>query len=209
VLQLGQYGVHFVPPPPDVELLKPRAEDPATLARILARTAFPGLVLLDTKSDLEALTRNALRAADLAILPVADRASLEEAGKAMELLARRRGARAPASCRRWSTAAPGWTTPGATSERLMAAIDARGWPRFETYLSRSPRVEALNSASSNPGSILHHARGTQVYTPSSGARRRGGSADRSRAWRDGVAGARLDAGAPPEPETSCCAVCAR
>ena len=35
--------------------------------------------------------------------------------------------------------------------------------RFETYLSRSPRVEALNSASANPGSILHHARGTQVH----------------------------------------------
>ena len=48
-------------------------------------------------------------------------------------------------------------------ERLVAAIDERGWHRFGCYLSRSPRVEALNSATQNPGSILHHARGTQVY----------------------------------------------
>src|SRR5262249_60478606 len=48
-------------------------------------------------------------------------------------------------------------------ERLSDAVDERGWHRFRTYLSRSPRVEALNSATANPGSILHHARGTQVY----------------------------------------------
>jgi hypothetical protein len=48
-------------------------------------------------------------------------------------------------------------------DRLVAAIDAAGWPRFENYLSRSPRVEALLSASEAPGSILHHARGTQVH----------------------------------------------
>ena len=45
----------------------------------------------------------------------------------------------------------------------MSAIDERGWHRFGSYLSRSPRVEALNSATANPGSILHHARGTQVH----------------------------------------------
>ena len=28
VVQLGQYGVHFVPSPPDTQLLKGRAEDP-------------------------------------------------------------------------------------------------------------------------------------------------------------------------------------
>jgi hypothetical protein len=48
-------------------------------------------------------------------------------------------------------------------DRLIDAIDERDWPRFETYLSRSPRVEALLSASEAPGSILHGARGTQVH----------------------------------------------
>ncbi len=47
-------------------------------------------------------------------------------------------------------------------ERLVAAVDARGWPRFTAYLSRSPRVEALNSGSSRPRSILHEGKGTLV-----------------------------------------------
>lgn len=165
VIQLGQYGVQFVPPPPDVELLKARAEDPATLARLLGRLDFPGVVLIDTKSDLEALTRNALAAADLAILPVADWASLEEAGKVIDLLASGRLGRARARIlltlvdRRTRVDEAGRDL----YERLVAAIDARGWGRFQTWLSRSPRVEALNSARANPGSILHHARGTQVH----------------------------------------------
>src|SRR5262245_65862235 len=88
VLELGQYGIHFVPPPPDTGPLKARAQDPRTLARILAATDFTGVWLLDTKSDLEELTQNALFASDLVILPVADHASLEEAGKALDKMAR-------------------------------------------------------------------------------------------------------------------------
>lgn len=164
VIRVGQYGIHFVPPPPDTAPLKARAEDPGTLRRILARTAFDGLVLLDTKSDLEALTRNALAAADLAILPVADRASLEEAGKVFALL------------ERWNAGARGRVLftlvdrrtrvdreGRALLDRLRETVDARGWPRFETMIARSPRLEALNSGSGIPGSILHHSRGTPVH----------------------------------------------
>jgi cellulose biosynthesis protein BcsQ len=87
-IQLGQYGVHFVPSPPDVLLLKARAEDPGILRRMLAATEWDGLVVLDTKSDLEALTRNACHAADRILVPVCDWSSLEEAGKSFELLQR-------------------------------------------------------------------------------------------------------------------------
>src|SRR5688572_24592970 len=88
VLELGQYGIQFVPPPPDTGPLKSRAQDPRTLARILAATEFGGVWVLDTKSDLEELTQNALYAADLVILPVADQASFEEAEKAFVLMER-------------------------------------------------------------------------------------------------------------------------
>jgi cellulose biosynthesis protein BcsQ len=164
VVQTGQYGVQFVPPPPDVELLKARCSDPALL-RMLDLLEFPGIAILDTKSDLEALTRSALHAADLAILPVSDWASLEEAEKVLALLERTplgddRG-------RILLTLVDRRTRIDDSGrdlyERLVAAIDERGWHRFGCYLSRSPRVEALNSATQNPGSILHHARGTQVY----------------------------------------------
>jgi cellulose biosynthesis protein BcsQ len=165
VIQLGQYGIHFVPPPPDTGPLKSRAGDPHALRRILEQTDFEGVVILDTKSDLEALTQNALHAADLIILPVADWGSLEEAAKVFQLLER---AHLPRAKRRiLLTLVDRRTRVDAEGsnlyDRLVAAIDARDWPRFENCLSRSPRVEALLSASEAPGSILHHARGTQVH----------------------------------------------
>ncbi len=48
-------------------------------------------------------------------------------------------------------------------QALLAEVRSRRWPYYKTYLSRSPRVESLNSATSKPLSILHHARGTAVH----------------------------------------------
>ncbi len=163
--QLGQYGVHFVPGLADVEALKVRAAEPFTVSGILAATRWQGVVLLDTKSDLEALTRGALAAADLAILPVADQSSLDEAEKAFHLLGQHGGRRERGRVlltlvdRRTKLDAEGRDL----YERLVAAIDAKGWPRFETFLSRSPRVEALNSGTTRPRAILHEAKGTAVH----------------------------------------------
>jgi cellulose biosynthesis protein BcsQ len=164
LVHMGQYGVHFVPSAPDTALLKARAEDPETLRRILEHTEWPGLVIVDTKSDLEALTRNALHAADRVVLPVADWASLEEAAKAFTLLQRIGQAK---RARVLLTLVDRRTHLEATGEELSAKLrdemSRRGWPIYETSLSRSPRVEALNSESGRPLSVLHHARGTSVH----------------------------------------------
>ena len=165
VIQLGQYGIQFVPPPPDTALLKARAEDPHTLRRVLERTDFDGVVILDTKSDLEALTLNALTAADHVMLPVSDFASFEEAAKVFELLGRQH--LEPVRARVLLTLVDRRTRVDAHGhdlhDRLVAAIEECGWPLFESFISRSPRVEALNSATGTPGPILHHARGTGVH----------------------------------------------
>jgi chromosome partitioning protein len=165
VLELGQYGIQFVPPPPDTGPLKSRAQDMRTLSRILAATPFSGVFVLDTKSDLEELTQNALFAADLVILPVSDQASFEEAAKAFTLMERDGGSKDRGRVlltlvdRRTKIDEAGRDL----EQRLAAAIDRSGWPRFQTVLSRSPRVEALNSATGTPLSILHHARGTAIH----------------------------------------------
>lgn len=165
VLRLGQYGIHYVPPPPDVALLKARAEDPRTLSRILECTAWRGIYLLDTKSDLEALTRSAIHAAERVIVPIADWASLEEAAKTYALLERDRlpldRARVVFTLVDRRTRVEAGET---LLERLEAEVRRRGWPRYDTSISRSPRVEMLNSGSGRPLSILHHARGTAVHT---------------------------------------------
>lgn len=164
LVHMGQYGVHFVPSAPDTSLLKARAEDPDTLHRILEHTEWPGLVIVDTKSDLEALTRNALHAADRVIVPVADWASLEEAAKVLTILARIGQTK---RARALLTLVDRRTHLEATGEELSAKLRAemagRGWPLYETSLSRSPRVEALNSEGGRPLSVLHHARGTSVH----------------------------------------------
>lgn len=164
VLQIGEYGVHFVPSPPDVSLLKARAEDPLTLRRILERTAWNGLFVLDTKSDLEALTRNAVHAADRVLIPVADWASLEEAGRSLALLER---ARLPLGRARIVFTLVDRRSRVDGSEPLLRRLEQevrrRGWPRCRTTISRSPRVESLGSGTHKPLSILHHARGTAVH----------------------------------------------
>lgn len=164
VIELGEYGVHFVPSPPDTALLKARAEDPETLRRILDRTNWEGPVILDTKSDLEALTVNAIHAADRVIVPVADWASLEEAGKTFALLEKARLGKRRA--RVLFTLVDRRTKVGAEAHlftRLHAEVRRRGWPYYKTYLARSPRVEALNSQTAKPLSILHHATGTIAH----------------------------------------------
>jgi cellulose biosynthesis protein BcsQ len=165
VIQLGQYGVHFVPSPPDLTLLKARAENPRTLRSILTATEWPGLVILDTKSDLEALTQNAWHAADRVLMPVSDWASLEEAGKAIALLER---AKLGADRARIVLTLVDLRTKieGAglhLVDRLLDEIERRGWPCYVTHVSRSPRVETLNSGGTQTLSILHHARGTIVH----------------------------------------------
>jgi cellulose biosynthesis protein BcsQ len=164
LVHMGQYGVHYVPSAPDTAMLKARAEDPDTLRRVLEHTEWPGLVIIDTKSDLEALTRNALHAADRVIVPVADWTSLEEAAKAFAILAKIGQAK---RARVLLTLVDRRTHVESTGEELSAKLrdeaTGRGWSLYETSLSRSPRVEALNSESDRPLSVLHHARGTSVH----------------------------------------------
>jgi cellulose biosynthesis protein BcsQ len=164
VIHLGQYGVHYVRSAPDTALLKARADDPTTLHRILDRTEWQGIVIIDTKSDLEGLTRNALYAADRVIVPVSDWAALEEAGKVFATLAR---LGRPPCARILLTLVDHRTHVEATGEelalRLRDETRARGFSLYESALSRSPRVEALNSEGGHPLSILHEARGTSVH----------------------------------------------
>jgi chromosome partitioning protein len=165
LIRLGEYGIHFVRSSPDTAPLKSRAENPQTLRRILDRTEWRGVTIIDTKSDLDALTQNAVFAADRVIVPVSDWPSLEEAGKVLAILDR--SGRGRERARLLLALVDRRTRVGDRkqdlAEWLWSEIRRRRWPHYETWLSRSPRVEALNSEEDRPLSILHHAQGTLVH----------------------------------------------
>jgi Flp pilus assembly CpaE family ATPase len=163
--RLGQYGVHYVPSSPHISELKKEIEDPAYLQSVLLRTGWEGLVIIDTKSDLEILTQNAIAASDLSIVVVHDLASLTQAQKVFQLLDE-------------------WRLPRESARILLSLVDRRikfakgedvlgfliskireqGYPLFETFLSRSPSIEALyTNPEGRAHSILHGAKNSLVH----------------------------------------------
>jgi cellulose biosynthesis protein BcsQ len=166
-IRLGQYGVHYVPTSRDVTAAKREIDDPACVESMLARTDWRGLVIVDTKSDFEILTRSAIAAADLTLAVVKDHASLLEAERVFELF---RGWRRPYARARVVLSLVDLRIrfkDGAVTDMLsllLEEIRRRGYPLFESFLSRSPKVESLyTNPSGRALSILHAAQGTPVH----------------------------------------------
>jgi cellulose biosynthesis protein BcsQ len=166
-VRLGQYGVHYVPSPVELSELRERIRDPLRLRTLLEASGWPGLVILDTKSDLDVLTRNAIAASDLTLVVVKDHQSLLEADKVFGLIedwgADRECARIVLSLvdRRVKY------EPGQTRDilaLLVMAIRERDYPLFQTFVSRSPKIESLHTNERGAAvSILNGAPDTLVH----------------------------------------------
>ena len=164
----GRFGVDYVPTSAAVGELKRTLTRPHRLADELARSGRSGLVLIDTKSDLEVLTQNAIWASDLALVPVTDQTSLHEAEKVFRLL---EGWGRPRERARVVLSLVDLRIKYAGGEHgdvlalLLAEIRGRRLPLLESFLSRSPRIEALNTnAGGRPLPICEQARGSLVHT---------------------------------------------
>jgi cellulose biosynthesis protein BcsQ len=145
-IRLGQYGVHYLPSARDVSDLKRMIRDPFHLQTVLQRTQWNGLVIIDTKSDLEILTRNAIAASDLTLVVVKDRSSLAEAEKVFDLLKQwrqpRERARVLLSLVDLRVKYHGGREKDVLS-LLLSELRKRRYPLFETFISRSPKIESL------------------------------------------------------------------
>ncbi len=159
-VRLGEYGVHYVPHSPEIAALKAETDDLSCVAAALRASGWRGLVIIDTKSDLEILTRSALAASHLALVVVKDQASLREAARVFALLESwgrpREAARIALSLVDLRVKYRDEDTD--VLGLLLSEIRAGGYPVLETFLSRSPVVEALHT---NPKGrvlpILHGA----------------------------------------------------
>ncbi len=166
-IRFGQYGVHYVPSSREVAELKREIRSVEYLQQVLARTCWRGLVIIDTKSDLEILTRSAIAAADLTIVVVKDRASLVEAQRVFDLL---RSWDRPLESARVVLSLLDlrirYANEGLQDIRSLLVSEARrcGYPLLDGFVSLSPKVETLYT---NPQgralSILHGAPGTPVH----------------------------------------------
>ena len=166
-VRLGQYGVHYVPSSPGISELKLEIKDVFHLQNALLQTRWQGLVIIDTKSDFEILTHNAIAASDLSIVVVKDHASLHEAGKVFEFLNR---SEEGSDRGRVLLSLMDLRVKFVDEKRrdilalLLSEIRRRGHPHFPTFISRSPKIESLYT---NPDgcahSILHGAPGSIVH----------------------------------------------
>lgn len=166
LVHTGQYGVGYIPSSTELGDIHERFRGPMTLARILAESGLGGIIIIDTRPDLNILTQNALYAADQVLIPVKDMPSLENCKNIFALFEQR-------GMDKKSLA----LIPCLVDERikydgmfkdqksLLRAFAAnRGYRCMDTFIAKSPKVESLNT---NPDGkiypILTHARGTEVH----------------------------------------------
>lgn len=166
VLQ-GQYGVQYIPSSNHLTDLYQGFKGPMALCRMMAESGLSGIVLIDTRPDLNILTQNALYAADRVLIPVKDMPSLENCKHIFALFDQRGIDKKSLSL-----------IPCLIDNRikyegifkdqrtlLKAFAINRGYRCLEIYISKSPKVESLNT---NPDGkiypILSHARETEVHT---------------------------------------------
>ncbi len=162
----GQYGVGYIPSSNDLSHLYGSFKGPMALTRILAESGITGVIVLDTRPDLNILTQNALYAADRVLIPVKDMPSLENCKNIFSLFDQR------GIDKRSLVLLPclidnrikydGMFKDQRTLLRAFAIN--RGYRCMDTYISKSPKVESLNT---NPEGkiypVISHARETDVH----------------------------------------------
>ncbi|MDU0459774.1 MAG: ParA family protein [Geobacteraceae bacterium] len=167
VVQVGQYGVGYIPSSTELSDIHERFKGPMTLTRMLAESGLSGIVIIDTRPDLNILTQNALYAADRVLIPVKDMPSLENCKNIFALFDQRgidKKSLALLPCLIDSRIKfEGIFKDQKTLLRAFAVN--RGYRCLDSFISKSPKVESLNT---NPDGkiypILTHARGTEVHS---------------------------------------------
>ncbi|MBT0666565.1 ParA family protein [Geobacter pelophilus] len=166
LLYTGQYGVSYIPSSNELSEMRGSIQGPMALAKMMASSGIPGVVIIDTRPELDILTQNALYAADQVFIPVKDMASLENCKNIFALFDSRGLDKKSLSL-----------IPCLVDSRikfdgmfrdqrtlLKAYAINRGYRCLDTYISKSPKVDSLNT---NPDGkiypVLTHARGTDVY----------------------------------------------
>ncbi|NVN92951.1 MAG: ParA family protein [Desulfuromonadales bacterium] len=166
VAHTGQYGVNYIPSSSELVEVQDNFKGPMTLSRMLAESGLSGIVIIDTRPDLNILTQNALYAADRVLIPVKDMPSLENCKNIFALFDQHNIDKKTLMllpCLIDSRIK--FDSVFKDQKTLLRAFAAnRGYRSMDSFISKSPKVESLNT---NPEGriypILTHARGTEVH----------------------------------------------
>lgn len=166
LVETGEYGVQFIPSSRRLQSLRERLQTPDILARLLSEGELQGIVIIDTRPDLDVFTQNALYAADRVIVPVKDAPSLENCKNLFDFFQQAglsRKALRILPCLVDSRIR--YEGPFKDPYQLLKAYAInRGYRCMEGYIAKSPKVESLNT---NPEGkiypVLTHGRGTDVH----------------------------------------------
>ncbi len=157
----GEYGVQFVA---SDRRLATQTGSSEKLESLLRHLSLDGVLILDTRPILDEFTRGALRAADLVLVPVKDRASLINTASIKAILEQQ------------GSEERLWLVPSLVDARarlnaevrvkdflIFSAVE-RDYQVVDILISKSPKVESLASGfSSRIHPVLTHARQTAVH----------------------------------------------
>lgn len=166
LLHTGQFGIEYIPSSANLAALKSGIRGSMILAKIFAQSELPGILIIDTRPELDILTQNALYAADRVVIPVKDMPSLENCKNIFDLFEQKGMNRKSLSL-----------IPCLVDSRvkydglfrdqktlLKGYAVNRGFRCFDNFIPKSPKVDSLNT---NPDGrvypILTNARGTEVH----------------------------------------------
>jgi chromosome partitioning protein len=166
LIEIGEYGVQFIPSSNQLHTLRRGIDDPAVLARALAKSTLDGILIIDTRPDLDIITQNALFASDRVIVPVKDAPSMDNCRHIYDFFDSHGLSRRP--LRVLPCLVDGrihFDGPFRDPYQLLKAYAInRGYRCLEGFIAKSPKVESLNT---NPEGriypVLTHGRHTEVH----------------------------------------------
>ncbi len=166
LVETGEFGVQFIPSNSDLASIRNRIAGPDVLARKLVDAELPGILIIDTRPDLDIFTQNALYCADRVIVPVKDAPSLENCKHLYDFFeANNLGKAALRILPCLIDSRIHYDGPFRDPYQLLKAYAInRGYRCLEGYIAKSPKVESLNT---NPEGkiypVITHGRGTEVH----------------------------------------------
>src|SRR5210317_144396 len=166
LVETGEYGVQFIPSSNKLHILRRELDDPSALAKAFVKSSIEGIVIIDTRPDLDIFTGSALFAADRVIVPVKDAPSMDNCRHIYDFFDSHGLSRRP--LRILPCLVDGrihYEGPFRDPYQLLkASAINRGYRCLEGYIAKSPKVESLNT---NPEGkiypILTHGRHTDVH----------------------------------------------